>query len=148
MCGIIGIVSDSAVSERLLDGLKRLEYRGYDSAGIATVHDGVIDRRRAEGKLANLAADWASDRISRGEWDAARATLLSREQSLRRRVEASRRGHDLDGLPDPLRTAWPALPLHRRRAIIGALVEAVVVGPGVRGRNRFDPERVSIRWKV
>ncbi len=56
MCGIIGIVSDSAVSERLLDGLKRLEYRGYDSAGIATVHDGAIDRRRAEGKLANLAA--------------------------------------------------------------------------------------------
>jgi glucosamine--fructose-6-phosphate aminotransferase (isomerizing) len=55
MCGIIGIVSDSAVSERLLDGLRRLEYRGYDSAGIATVHDGVIDRRRAEGKLANLA---------------------------------------------------------------------------------------------
>jgi glucosamine--fructose-6-phosphate aminotransferase (isomerizing) len=56
MCGIIGIVSDNAVSERLLDGLKRLEYRGYDSAGIATVHDGLIDRRRAEGKLANLAA--------------------------------------------------------------------------------------------
>jgi len=47
MCGIIGIVSDSAVSERLLDGLKRLEYRGYDSAGIATVHDGLIDRRSA-----------------------------------------------------------------------------------------------------
>src|SRR6202008_443539 len=56
MCGIIGIVSDSAVSERLLDGLRRLEYRGYDSAGIATVHDGAIDPRRAEGKLANLAA--------------------------------------------------------------------------------------------
>jgi glucosamine--fructose-6-phosphate aminotransferase (isomerizing) len=56
MCGIIGIVSDKAVSDRLLDGLKRLEYRGYDSAGIATVHDGAIDRRRAEGKLANLAA--------------------------------------------------------------------------------------------
>jgi glutamine---fructose-6-phosphate transaminase (isomerizing) len=55
MCGIIGIVSDREVSERLLDGLRRLEYRGYDSAGIATVHDGVIDRRRAEGKLNNLA---------------------------------------------------------------------------------------------
>jgi glucosamine--fructose-6-phosphate aminotransferase (isomerizing) len=54
MCGIIGIVSDQPVSERLLDGLRRLEYRGYDSAGIATVHDGAIDRRRAEGKLVNL----------------------------------------------------------------------------------------------
>jgi glucosamine--fructose-6-phosphate aminotransferase (isomerizing) len=55
MCGIIGIVSGETVSGRLLDGLKRLEYRGYDSAGVATVVDGRIERRRAEGKLANLA---------------------------------------------------------------------------------------------
>ena len=54
MCGIIGILGNEAVSGRLLDGLKRLEYRGYDSAGIATVHDGAIDRRRAAGKLDNL----------------------------------------------------------------------------------------------
>ena len=54
MCGIIGIVGKEDVAGRLVDGLKRLEYRGYDSAGVATVHDGVIDRRRAEGKLANL----------------------------------------------------------------------------------------------
>ncbi|MBO9582374.1 MAG: glutamine--fructose-6-phosphate transaminase (isomerizing) [Sphingobium sp.] len=57
MCGIIGIVSGEAVADRLLDGLKRLEYRGYDSAGIATVVDGRIERRRAEGKLANLARE-------------------------------------------------------------------------------------------
>ena len=56
MCGIIGIVGQGEVSGRLLSGLRRLEYRGYDSAGIATVHDGVIDRRRAPGKLDNLAA--------------------------------------------------------------------------------------------
>jgi glucosamine--fructose-6-phosphate aminotransferase (isomerizing) len=56
MCGIIGIVGVEAVSSRLLDGLRRLEYRGYDSAGIATVVDGAIERRRAEGKLVNLAA--------------------------------------------------------------------------------------------
>ena len=55
MCGIVGIVGKEAVTDRLLDGLKRLEYRGYDSAGIATVHDGEIDRRRASGKLVNLA---------------------------------------------------------------------------------------------
>ncbi len=54
MCGIIGIVGASEVSERLLAGLRRLEYRGYDSAGICTVHDGQLDRRRAEGKLDNL----------------------------------------------------------------------------------------------
>ncbi len=56
MCGIIGIVgSDAGVAEHILDGLKRLEYRGYDSAGIATLMNGHIDRRRAEGKLINLA---------------------------------------------------------------------------------------------
>ena len=61
MCGIIGIVGASPVSERLLDGLRRLEYRGYDSAGIATLHDGQFDRRRAEGKLNNLAARLVAD---------------------------------------------------------------------------------------
>src|ERR1044072_4725261 len=54
MCGIIGIVGRGDVADRLLDGLKRLEYRGYDSAGVAPVHGGVIERRRAEGKLVNL----------------------------------------------------------------------------------------------
>jgi glucosamine--fructose-6-phosphate aminotransferase (isomerizing) len=61
MCGIIGIVSGEDVSDRLLDGLKRLEYRGYDSAGIATIVDGRIERRRAEGKLANLARELAAE---------------------------------------------------------------------------------------
>lgn len=54
MCGIIGIVGKEAVSDRLVDGLKRMEYRGYDSAGICTIDDGQLIRRRAEGKLANL----------------------------------------------------------------------------------------------
>lgn len=54
MCGIVGIVGNQPVSERLVDALKRLEYRGYDSAGVATIHDGVLERRRAEGKLVNL----------------------------------------------------------------------------------------------
>ena len=54
MCGIIGIVGSEAVADRLVDGLKRMEYRGYDSAGICTLHDGDLIRRRAEGKLSNL----------------------------------------------------------------------------------------------
>ena len=54
MCGIIGIVGTEPVADRLIDGLKRMEYRGYDSAGICTVVDGDLVRRRAEGKLANL----------------------------------------------------------------------------------------------
>jgi glutamine---fructose-6-phosphate transaminase (isomerizing) len=54
MCGIIGIVGKSGVTDRLMDGLRRLEYRGYDSAGVCTIVDGDLDRRRAEGKLDNL----------------------------------------------------------------------------------------------
>ncbi len=56
MCGIVGIISKHAVADELIAGLRRLEYRGYDSAGIATLINGRIERRRAEGKLNNLAA--------------------------------------------------------------------------------------------
>ncbi len=55
MCGIIGILGKRPVAGPIVDALKRLEYRGYDSAGIATINDGEIDRRRASGKLINLA---------------------------------------------------------------------------------------------
>ncbi len=54
MCGIIGIVGKEQVADRLVDGLRRMEYRGYDSAGICLVEDGQLVRRRAEGKLNNL----------------------------------------------------------------------------------------------
>ena len=54
MCGIIGILGENNVAPRLLDGLKRLEYRGYDSAGIATLTEKGIERRRAQGKLVHL----------------------------------------------------------------------------------------------
>ncbi|USA61941.1 glutamine--fructose-6-phosphate transaminase (isomerizing) [Qipengyuania citrea] len=61
MCGIIGIVGNKPVAERLVDGLRRMEYRGYDSAGICTIHEGVLVRRRAEGKLNNLIAELADN---------------------------------------------------------------------------------------
>ena len=54
MCGIVGILGQKAVAGDLVDALRRLEYRGYDSAGVATVENGHLDRRRAEGKLKNL----------------------------------------------------------------------------------------------
>ncbi|WP_343525120.1 glutamine--fructose-6-phosphate transaminase (isomerizing) [Sphingomonas sp.] len=60
MCGIVGILGGEDVAERLLDGLRRLEYRGYDSAGIATIDHGAIERRRASGKLINLAKELAA----------------------------------------------------------------------------------------
>jgi glucosamine--fructose-6-phosphate aminotransferase (isomerizing) len=54
MCGIVGVLGDHEAAPLLVEALKRLEYRGYDSAGIATIHDGKLDRRRAVGKLVNL----------------------------------------------------------------------------------------------
>jgi glucosamine--fructose-6-phosphate aminotransferase (isomerizing) len=54
MCGIVGIVGNSPVASQIVEALRRLEYRGYDSAGVATLENGRLDRRRAEGKLRNL----------------------------------------------------------------------------------------------
>jgi glucosamine--fructose-6-phosphate aminotransferase (isomerizing) len=54
MCGIVGIVGQTPVAPLIVDALKRLEYRGYDSAGVATIERGELSRRRAEGKLVNL----------------------------------------------------------------------------------------------
>src|SRR6202161_4911917 len=61
MCGIIGIVGQEAAAPQLIDALKRLEYRGYDSAGVATLEHGLWTRRRAQGKLKNLEARLLSE---------------------------------------------------------------------------------------
>ncbi len=59
MCGIIGIVGKEDVTDRLVDGLRRMEYRGYDSAGVCLLDEGELVRRRAEGKLLNLVKELA-----------------------------------------------------------------------------------------
>src|ERR1700689_1085889 len=64
MCGIVGIIGRGDAAPLLLEGLKRLEYRGYDSAGIATLVDGKIERRRAEGKLEKLAKRLEKEPVS------------------------------------------------------------------------------------
>ncbi|MDB2683127.1 glutamine--fructose-6-phosphate transaminase (isomerizing) [Alphaproteobacteria bacterium] len=64
MCGIIGILGESDAAPLLVEGLKRLEYRGYDSAGIATLSNGHIDRRRAKGKIVNLEQKTKDEPIS------------------------------------------------------------------------------------
>ena len=64
MCGIVGILGRDPVAAALVDALKRLEYRGYDSAGIATLDGGQLGRRRAEGKLRNLEAKLAREPLA------------------------------------------------------------------------------------
>jgi site-specific DNA recombinase len=102
-----------------------------------------------ETSLAALARDWAEERITRVEWDAARETLAGRQQALARQVQAHRRAYAFHDLPDPLREAWPTLPLHKRRAVMGALVDAVIINPAIlRGRKYFDDRRIDVRWKA
>ena len=64
MCGIVGILGSKPVASDLVDALRRLEYRGYDSAGVATVENGHLERRRAEGKLRNLEGRLASEPLN------------------------------------------------------------------------------------
>jgi glutamine---fructose-6-phosphate transaminase (isomerizing) len=64
MCGIVGVLGSGPVAGPMVDALKRLEYRGYDSAGVATLENGHIERRRAEGKLRNLEARLAAEPLS------------------------------------------------------------------------------------
>jgi glucosamine--fructose-6-phosphate aminotransferase (isomerizing) len=66
MCGIVGILGQEPVAAQLIAALKRLEYRGYDSAGIATLDGGALDRRRASGKLANLEARLEAEPLGGG----------------------------------------------------------------------------------
>ena len=67
MCGIVGVLGKGPVAEQLVDALKRLEYRGYNSAGVATVENGHLGRRRAEGKLRNLEELLKRDRRFTGD---------------------------------------------------------------------------------
>src|SRR5687768_3004342 len=64
LCGIVGILGRQPVADQLVDALKRLEYRGYDSAGVATLERGTLTRRRAEGKLKNLEQRLAREPLS------------------------------------------------------------------------------------
>ncbi len=64
MCGIIGVIGSEPAAPQLIDALRRLEYRGYDSAGVATLEHGALSRRRAEGKLKNLEARLLSEPLS------------------------------------------------------------------------------------
>ena len=73
MCGIIGIIGQDPVAPAILDALKRLEYRGYDSAGIATLEGGHLECRRAPGKLKNLEARLAQQPLTGASASAIRA---------------------------------------------------------------------------
>ena len=99
---------------------------------------------------------WAAGELDATQWKRAAAKLKDREERARRQVESQRQPRSLNGIPDALENAWETLPLHRRRAIVDVLIEAVDIAPATPQAQRnavekatlIDLSRVSIRWKV
>lgn len=109
---------------------------------------GISDNER---RLTELAEDWAHGKISRAEWLAARNVIERRLDTARKALARSTRTTALDGFfgaQGALRTAWPAMGIDRRRAVLTAVLDRVAIRPAVRGRNRFDPARVDVTWRA
>jgi site-specific DNA recombinase len=109
------------------------------------------DADEADAQLAELAAAWGARTIGFREWQAARAPIEQRS-----RVAKATLTHDSHmaaastyvGNSQRLRAAWDTLTLSRQHAIVSAVLEFVEVGPGLRGRTRFDPDRLSPAWRA
>lgn len=109
----------------------------------------VAELAKVEQRMADLAEDEATGQITRVEWQRKREILVAQHRELSRQVDHGRRSVALDGIDaKTLRDTFAHLPLHRQKAVVGALVESVVIGPGRRGVNRFDYDRVTVRWKA
>ncbi len=112
MCGIGGIIGTGPVAPQIVDALKRLEYRGYDSAGVATLEGGQLTRRRAEGKLKSLEAKLSSAPLS--------GTIgigHTRWATHGRPTEANAHPH----ASERLATSFPARPIPRSSPILSPI---------------------------
>jgi DNA invertase Pin-like site-specific DNA recombinase len=148
-CHKIGVLAEPLEELVVAAVFERVEGRDFTAHLQTTRQASPVEA--IEAQLAELAQLWAAKEITRTEWLAARAPLqgdLQREREAVRQDERQQaRLRALDGYEGgALRAAWNTMDLSRRRAILRALMSAVVVGPAVPGRNRFDPNRVSVRW--
>lgn len=110
-------------------------------------HQQEVDE--AAGQLEELGAAYGERKITMSEWMAAREPIevrLSKAKTALARSSGTSAVGEFIGTTD-LRSTWGHLPLSRRRAILGTLIEYVTINPAVRGRNRFDPARVAPVWK-
>jgi hypothetical protein len=116
------------------------------SAGLVDVA-AAVDVERLEEQLAGLARDhYVDGLITRGEYLAARQGLAGQLDKARARITPRRRTPVQ--VPADIADLWPSLPLDEQRAIIVEVVDHVTVGPAVRGRNTFDPTRITITWRA
>ena len=147
-CGKIRTLAEPVedlVSEAVLRAVEGGELARLLSQG----DDRVLAEELAgvEDQLRRLGGEWGGGGLDDLAFQVAAKTLGERRAALRRRLEAEAHRYALGEVPDPLRPAWASMSMRRRRVIVAALIESVVIGPAVRGRNRFSPERVSVNWR-
>lgn len=108
------------------------------------------DLADAERRLDELAGDWADGTLTRREWLTARSRLTDRIEEARRVLDANGHGMlaEVPADADALAAAWDAGDVEWRRALIGTVVDRVVVKPAAKAGPRFDPDRVEITWKA
>jgi site-specific DNA recombinase len=149
-CGRLGILA-KPVEELVAMAIFKAVDEGALARALKPGDDrfAVQDLLEIQSRQNELADMFAAGEITAEAWKRATKGLRAREDGARRQIENQRRPRALDGLPDALAKAWPSLPLHRRRAIVEVLVEAVVIAPvGRSGGSRMDLDRVSIRWRA
>lgn len=122
-----------------------------EQAAAGSEDDAIGEVLRIEGRLTELAEMWAAGELGKVEWGAARAALDKRLDAARSRIVVDQAPNALAGLPsnpDEVRQMWPSFTFDRRRAILGAVISKVTIGPGRRGYNRFDAGRVDVEWRA
>lgn len=128
---------DELVSVSLLDLVDRDAWTSMRKRGTGP----RVDVEALEAELVTLAEEYGAGEISRAEWKALRAKIVERTETA-------------ESLPmvlpdvDDLRPVWDRLQVPARQLVLAAFVESLVIAPAVRGRNRFDPDRVNIEWRV
>lgn len=154
-CGKLAIVSDELEALVVEMVLLRLEGPALARALAAQNGDGEDVHQRtvdaANEQLEELAKLYAERKVSATEWMAARGPIEDRLQGAKSQLarnNGSRAVAEFIGTGLDLRGLWSDLPLSRRRAVLAALIDYVSIGPAVRGRNRFDPERVTPVWRI
>jgi DNA invertase Pin-like site-specific DNA recombinase len=147
----------SVSAVRLEEYVRDLLVDAVDTAALAAADTGddtgalLADLDQLDGELAALAADYGSGAVTRDEWQAARAGLTRRRAAVSARLDqqaAARASSVWAGRGGQLRAAWDGLTVEDRREAVSAVFARIVVGPAVRGVNRFDPHRVEVTFRV
>ena len=154
-CGKVTVVADPVEAFVVEAVLHRLESPKLTEAMAkpstdAKADDWQAEVERTQTQLDELAEMWAAGEITRGEWLKARPPIEKRQTTAKKRLAALNRTTAL--LPfladSRVREQWQAMTLTRQQQIVAALLDHVVVGPAVRGRNRFDHSRLAAVWRV